>query len=244
MTTNCYAMARGRVARFTLLDPCGDPVTPLSTVTTAGIVTATVDEITENLSTETFKNETENRRLIFRSRQETVRYSVDITLAGTNPLLIQMLTGQPLVRNAQDDVVGNDAMLDATIPSFAMEVWSRLSPAINDYSYGLTIFPRLKGGRVNSFEFSNAGSVSFSITGSKTLRHSRWNDVPRPTIGWDRTGWDTTGWDLTSDDLEPPIGHNLHWRNRLVRFAPEPDLCDDGGAGFGLGGFGVTRFGV
>lgn len=226
MTTNCYAMARGRVARFTLLDPCGNPALPVSSITTAGIITAQINEVTDSLSTETFKSETGERRLILRSRTETIRYSVDLTLAGTNPRVLQMLTGQPLVRNAQGVVVGNDAVLDATIPSFAMEVWSRLSPAINDYSYGLTIFPRLKGGRVNSFEFSNAGSVSFSITGSKTLRHARWDDVPRPTIGWDEAGWDTTGWDLTADDNEPPIGLNMHWRNRLVRFAPTPDqLC-------------------
>lgn len=239
MTTNCYAMARGRVARFTLLDPCGNPALPVSSITTAGIITVSVNEVTESLPTETFKSETEKRRLILRSRTETIRYSVDLTLAGTDPRVLQMLTGQPMVRNAYGEYVGNDARLDETVPTFALEIWSKLAPAINDYQYGLTIFPRLKGGRVQSFRFGGKGSVNFSVTGAMSMRHAKWDDLPRPAIGWDTAGWDTTEWDLTADDNEPSIGLNMHWRNRLVRFAPEPDL-----AGFGLSGFGLDGFGL
>lgn len=249
MTTNCYAMARGRVARFTLLDPCGNPIVSAgTTIVTKGITTVQIDENTTARSHEMLRDERGLGRVLLRGSETTTGYEATIDLVGTDPALISLLTGQPHVTNAHGDVVGNDITTRLPARSFAMEVWSNLTPAINDYSYGQTLFPRLRGGRITGVRFAADSSVSFQIVGARTVRLPKWGTGPHTKVsGWDALGWDTEGWDITADDVDPLVTKNLHWRNRLVRFAPEPTPCwekGDAGSGFGVGGFGTQPFGL
>lgn len=240
MTTHPYQQVRGRVARFTLLDRTGVPVIgPRSVVTTAGIVDARIAELTSGSGREAIRSDHEKRRLLLREKTEVTRYSVDLSLLGTDPDLIEMLTGQPAVLNASGVRVGNDAIATEHPVDYAMEVWSKLARPVNGYQFGYTLFPRLRGGRVQGFSYEGGNSVSFSVTGAKSFRYSGWGTDPHVGAGWDDKGWDVgwwdtapaslgwdrTPWDMFDWDNEPvdyltPVTKNLHWRNRLVDFAP------------------------
>lgn len=217
MATKCYAQVRARVARFTLIDPCGSP--GVSSIVTNGITAIRINERLDTVGADVRKDEVrETPRLRLMGREDTVGYEVDLDLCGVNPDLIAMLTKQAVVVNAAGDVVGNDATLRTPAPSFALEVWSKLSPAVDDYRYGYTVFPRLKGGRVSGFEFTN-GAVNFKVAGARTLRHSKWGLGPYTNSGWDMVGWDLGGWDAEAPQGDW-IGKNTHWRSSLSATAP------------------------
>lgn len=256
MTTKCYAMVRGSVARFTLLDTRGKPVQgESSVVVTKGISEVRINEITETQSTDLVRNETDDPRLLMHGREQTLRFQTDINLLGVDPDLLWMLTGQPVVENAAGDVVGNDVVLRLPVRSFAMEVWSKLAQPVDGYTHGYTVFPRMRGGRIGGFGFGG-GAVSFSINDARTTRASRWGYGPYSLRwnggGWDINPWDTDPWDeaasrcaINADPntsmhqrLGTPVGRNLHWRMFLVDWAPTSscgaqalyDVVDNGDA--------------
>lgn len=223
MTTLHNSQVRGRVARFTLLDSRGNPVSGnRSVVVSKGIATVQISEVAESTLNSAERSELDNkRRIIVRQPGETVRYDVDINLIGVDPDLLHLLTGYPIVYDAKGNVVGNDATVYLPPANYAMEVWTRLSPAVGEYRYGRTIFPRLRGGRVRAYGFANA-SVDIEITGARTTRMNRWGDRLNQAPGWDEAGWDETPWDLGPDDLDLPMGENLHFRSALASYSPEP----------------------
>lgn len=253
MTTNCYAMVRGSAARFTLLDQRGAPIQgSRSVVTTKGISKVSINESVDTQPTELMRNEVDSPRVLFRSKVNTVGYTAALDLIGVDPDLISFLTGQPVVANSAGDLVGNDALLHLPVVNFAMEIWSKLAQPVNGYTHGYTLFPRLRGGRVSGFAFSNS-AVSFSVTGARTYRMSRWGLGPHALRwtggGWDMLPWDTERWDEGAvncgarppgdfDRLPQEVGNNLHWKNFLVDYVPmvqcgaQPlsDVIDNGSA--------------
>lgn len=240
MATQCYAMVRGSVARFTLLDRRGAPVEgETSVVTTKGIAQVQINEATTDQSLDLMRDEEDRPRVLLRGKTETTGYTADISLAGVDPDLIWMLTGQPRVTNAAGDVVGNDATLKLPVRHFAMEVWSRLTSPVNGYLYGYTLFPRLGGGVLGGFAFSN-GAVSFSINEARSRRVSKWGFGPY-TLRWDGESWHPCGLvpideSVMYNRMGKAVGSHTHWRTFLVDSAPVPqcgaqplyDVIDNG----------------
>lgn len=246
MATDCYSMVRGSVARFTLLDHRGNPVIgPSSVITTKGITTVAVNEIIESRATALMRTPYDDPRVITRERTNTIGFSADIALCGVDPDLIHMLTGQSRVTNALGDVVGNDAELRSRVVNFSMEVWSKLTQPVDGYSFGYTVFPRIRGGRVSGFSFKN-GAIDFAVTGSRTYKNNKWGYGPYDLF-WDGGTWncatppvmvdlgfgvgpfgsmpfgDSSSGVLRVDYPRQarPVSKNLHWRNMLVAQVPE-----------------------
>lgn len=228
MTTKCYAMTRGSVARFTLLDSRGAPVVgPASVVATRGIAQVALSEITETQSTTLHRTDYDRPRVLLRGKTQTIGYGAEIKLINVDPDLINLLSGQDRVLNADGVAVGNEAVLKRPPVNFAMEVWSKLATPIDNYRYGYTLFPRLKGGRISGFSFGNS-AVSFTVTGARTYRNSKWGYGPYD-LTWNGLGWDTTPWDTSEWDAVSP--------SSCGGVAPPLDL------GFGVGPFGEMPFG-
>lgn len=247
MSTNCYAMVRGRVARFTRLDARGIPVEGESSViVTSGLAKVTINERSETQSTDLIRSDRDDPRILLRGKTQTMGYSADIDLCGVDPELISLLTGMPLVANAVGDVVGNDAKMKMPVANFAMEIWSKLDQPVNGYTYGYTVFPRLRGGRLGGFSFGS-NAVDFTITAARTTRASRWGIGPyslrRSDAGWDIApcapmipltkeggfgeiafGEEPFGGYVYPifDRLGTEIGSHTHWRNFLLDWAPSP----------------------
>lgn len=229
MTTQCYAMVRGRVARFTLLDRRGTPIQgPASVVVTKGIATVEINESVETESDELLRNETDDPRIMLRGKNHPLGFLANIRLTKVDPDLISMLTNQSAVLNASGDAVGNDVNTRRITANFAMEVWTKLDRSCGEgYQFGYTLFPRLRGGRLGGFSFEN-GAVTFTITGARTARMSKWGLGPyslrRDGGGWNVGPWDVLGWDESAmhERLGTPVGSHLHWRTMLLDRAPEP----------------------
>lgn len=220
MSTLCYAMVRGSVARFTLLDSCGAPLPgPRSVVVTKGIAQVSIEERVDTTGDQLLRNDEDVPRVLIRGETNTVGYGASIGLRGVDPEVVSLLTGQPLVTNAQGDVVGNDVLTRQAPSNFAMEIWSKLDQPVGDYTHGYTLFPRLRGGRLGGFSVAGNAAVSFSVNGARALRMSRWGSNPHSGGGWDTVPWDVGAWDETT---YPLVGTRLHWRNMLTDFVPEP----------------------
>lgn len=228
MTTYCYAMVRGEVARFTRLDSCGRPVEgEESVVVTSGLSVIRINEIVDTKNPELIRSERDDPRLLLPAKTRTIGYSADLTLTKVDPDLIWLLTGRPRVENYDGDTVGNDATLHLPTTNFAMEVWSKLAKPVDGYGYGYTLFPRIRGGRVGGFSINN-GAINFSIEGAKTIRGAKWGVGPY-SLRWTPAGWDMGGWDEDPWDEDDP---------RCVKFLNDPPL-----EGFGELPFGETPFG-
>jgi len=220
--TKCYAQVRGSVIRVTRLDACGNPDPGLSAVVVSKrISTVTIDEVTDEGTNIRERNFGDELCIVDDSNTSIVGYTADVALCGVDPDLISLMTGQPVVRNAADDIVGFDANTDIDLDSFgfAIEVWSRIANSACDPSgfrpWGYTVFPFLKGGRLGGFSFEN-GAVQFTISGAQTK---------------DGNGWGVGPFDVDRDELSAPsplvtpLGERTHFRNILVTLDPPAAAC-------------------
>lgn len=222
MPTKCYSQVRGRVIRVTRLDGCGNPDPGASAVVVSKRVSSvTVNEVTEDGTNIRERNFGDELIVVDDAVTQIIGYTTDVALAGVDPDLISLFTGQPVVMNAAGDVVGFDATTDVDLDSFgfAIEIWSRLAGAACDVSgnrpWGYTVFPFQKGGRIGGFSFEN-GAVQFTISGAQSR---------------DGNGWGVGPFDVDRDEngdpapLNTPLGVNAHFRNIVVTLDPPPAAC-------------------
>lgn len=222
MSTKCFAQVRGSVIRATRLDACGNPDPGASAVVVSKrISTVTIDEVTEDGTNIRERNFADELCIVDDAYTQVLGYTADIALCGVDPDLVSLFTGQPVVQNAANDVVGFDANTGINLDSFgfSLEIWSRVAGAACDASgnrpWGYTVFPFLKGGRLGGFSFEN-GAVQFTISGAQTR---------------DGNGWGVGPFDVDRDEtnapspLNTPLGTNTHWRNILVTLDPPAASC-------------------
>lgn len=222
MSTKCYAQVRGSVIRVTRLDACGTPDPGASAVVVSKRVsTVTIDEVTDDGTNIRDRNFADELCVVDDAFTQVLGYTADIALCGVDPGLVSLLTGQPTVTNAADEIVGFDANTGIDLDSFgfALEVWSRIAGSSCDPSgnrqWGYTPFPFLKGGRLGGFSFEN-GAVQFTISGAQTR---------------DGNGWGVGPYDVDRDEngdpspLHTALGANTHFRNIVVTLDPPAASC-------------------
>ena len=218
MAAPCFELTRGRVIRATLLDACGHPVDgPRSSVVTKCVAKVTLTEINTQRSDEVLRNDENKPRIHIRAKTTPLRYAVDINLLGVNPALLNLMTNQPLVRNAYGEVVGVDMKVAQAPSNFALEVWTKLAQPVSGNRYGWTLLPRLRGGRVSGTKFANA-AVNFNVVGAHSVRSALWGTGPYAQ-GWDTIGWDMGPWDEVPAQM---VGARTHWRQALSDHMPTP----------------------
>ncbi len=106
-----------------------------------------------------------------------------------------------------DTIRGFDQQTRLPAQSFGLEVWTTLAPAdCESGTYGYTVFPFLKGGRLSGFEFRN-GLVSFNLRDARTRKHPRWNTGPYDIAG-------------PHQRLNPPIRRGVAWRTQKLDYLP------------------------
>lgn len=217
MTTKCYALVRGSALRVTGLTKRGYWEIPpgiIWTLVTKSITKITIIEVAEGGTNETLRNDEDELRIYLPSPAQTIKYTADIEFTKTDPALIYMLTGNPVVVDASGDIVGFDANTRLPVQQFAMEVWSKLSGvACTDdaQQYGYSLFPFLRGGILGGFVFSD-GAVSFVLRGAQVQRGSRWGSGP----------YDLTG---EGERLVTPVSGNTRFR-QFISPIPPPEPTD------------------
>lgn len=222
MTTQCYAPVRGKVIRVTRLDACGNPDPGASAVVVSKrISSVTIDEVTEDGTNIRDRNFGDEMCVVDDAFTDTIGFTADIALCGVDPDLVSLFTGQPVVLNADGDVVGFDVTTDVDLDSFgfSLEIWSRIAGAActpdGFRTWGYTVFPYLKGGRLGGFSIENA-AVQFTITGAQTRDGNGWGvgpfDVDRNAGG-------------LPAPMNTPLGANTHFRPILVTLDPPEAAC-------------------
>ena len=140
---------------------------------------------------------------------------------GVDPALIDIMTGQPIVNDAQDVAVGfrMNSAVDACDSGFALEVWSSVPAAVcepgQEGSFGYFLVPFVKGGIIGDFTIAN-DVVNFSLAGAKSKDGSAWGVGP---------------YDVARDEnslagpLLTPIDVNDHLDMELTTVAPPDAAC-------------------
>jgi len=198
----CFAMVRGSVVRITRLDAQGRVLMgPRSSLVTDGI--AKMQIIQKESESQGFRQATPDGdlRIYLPAKKDPETFSTDITLTGTDPDAVELLTGNPVVTDDEGKIVGFDMTVKRSQrAAVALEVWSRLAVPVLGYRYAYTIIPFVKGGRLSGLSFEN-GLVTFSVLNAQIRRGSKWARGPYTlggppgSAGWDGDGWDFGPWD-------------------------------------------------
>lgn len=213
MTTSAFSVVRGRVARFTRLDRRGVPVAgPRSSLTTAALVSVRLTEIVSTVSRTVERGPSGRTTLVFPDKKTQTGFSVEIDMLGTDPDLIEFMTGAAPVPNAQGDFVGNDFTHRDEPVDFALEVWADARGGPEGFPYACVTLPHLRGGRTGSVEFRPNGTINCTVTGANTVRTNRWGSGPYAN-GWDVLPWDVAPWDAL------PAGANGVRSDNLIRLS-------------------------
>lgn len=221
MSNICYPILRGRRLRATRLDGCGSPVLgPDSTVVTGGFIsialTANITEGTEINIT----NANDEVCVLDTPCPKLQNYTVVITFCDVNPVLFNLMTGQPLVLNGTDTVgFRMNSEVSACDSGFALEMWTGVASDACEpgagQSYGYILLPFLQGGVLGDFTVENA-AINFTLSGAATKKGSGWGVGPYDVV------MDTGSPSPLADAIEN--GDHLHLERTTVA-PPEAD-CD------------------
>lgn len=222
-TNTCFSLVRGRAMRVTRLDGCGAvDLGPDAAVVSDGFITVQLTAQTDEGETISVTNAAGKVCILDEPCPVFTGYEVQIEFCGVNPLLFELVTGQPSVLDADGNRVGlrMNTKVDACGSGFALELWSSVPSAVCDpnagVSYGYFLVPFLKGGVIGDFTVGN-DAVNFTMSGAKTK---------------DGNNWDVGPYDVVKDDtgaagpLLDPVDPDDHLWMQLTTVAPPEPSCD------------------
>jgi len=219
----CFSPIRGRAMRATKLDRCGRPETGdnVAIETDAFVEITMTARVTEG---ETITVTKANGKQCVNDKGVSTwdGWTVNIQFCGVNPYLFTMLTGMPVVLDAEGVAVGFKAIDNANLDAnaAALEVWNDIpgdtcSVEGAEGTWAYSLLPFLKGGVLANRTINN-GAVDFTIQNMET----------KPGSGWGVGPYDVT---LGESGLPGPllptqaIGPNDHELLMVVNVAPPED---------------------
>jgi hypothetical protein len=229
-----FSLVRGRVARVTVEDGCGNRVLgPTNSITTKGFTTVAYTAVTNTGEAINVTNANGDDCVVDTPVPKFTGYTVNITFCQVDPELYSALTGNPVVYAADGEtVVGFDVNddVDQSDSAFGLEVWSKVpqgSCAGGSQGYGYFLSPFLQGGIVGDFTIEN-NAVTFQVTGAQTKGGNAWGVGPYDVV-------------LDDSDVPGPLNTALSTRNHLhmeLTTVPPPD--DTGAGELGVAATGAT----
>lgn len=223
-----FSLVRGRVARVTVEDGCGNRVLgPRNQITTKGFITVAY---TANSTTgEPIKvvNANGDDCVVDTPVPKFDSFTVNITFCQVDPELYSALTGNPVVYAADGvTVVGFDVNddVDQSDSAFGLETWSKVpqgSCVDGTQGYGYFLSPFLQGGTLGDFTIEN-NAVTFQITGAQTKGGNAWGVGPYDVV-------------LDETDAPGPLNTALSDRNHLhMELTTVAPPADDGPGALGV----------
>jgi hypothetical protein len=224
----CFSLVRGHAMRVTRLDGCGNPVLgPDSQVTTDGFITVGLTANTDEGTAISITNAAGKICILDEPCPVFTGYDVAVEFCGVDPALYGLMTGQPVVMDSNDDVVGfkMNSKVDACDSGFALELWSSVPAAVCEpgagQSYGYMLIPFLKGGVIGDFTVGN-DAVNFSLSGANSKDGNAWGAGPYDVMD------DGTG---VAGPLTDPLDPYDHLLVELTAIAPPDVECGAGELG-------------
>lgn len=236
-SSKCFPLIRGRAMRVTRLDGCGAKVLgPLSTVVSKGFVTVTLTPNNDEGTTIAVTNANGDLCINDVPTPRFTGYTIEVAFCNVNPDLINIMTGNPMVMDAQATAqgvgFGVDTTVDQSASGFALEVWSYVPSAACDVAgqqaYGYFLIPFAKGGTIGDISIGNA-EVTFTVTGAQSKDGNAWGagpySVTRNTAG-------------VAGPLNTAIPTTRHLHLERVTVAPPTEVC--GAIALGVPATGAT----
>lgn len=184
MAVICSNQARGKMMRLTLLDACGEPVEgPASTLVSKAFVSVT--STPNYLEAEEISQADANGDLCIDDRSDPALRWIDLSIivCVTDPSMINLITGDPLVLNdaVAPDTVGFriNAALTGTA-NFALELWTGITgqacTAAGFTNYGYWLYPWVKDAQWGEWVVQN-GALTLTFT-ARAVNDSPWGVGP------------------------------------------------------------------
>jgi hypothetical protein len=193
-----YSLVRGRRMRITRLNGCGVPIDgPASQVVTDGFISVAFTAQTTEAEDVEVTNANGDVCVSDKGRSKFNGYGLEITVCNVQPCLLEMMTGMPVVVDADGEVSGfrMNTKVDTSVIGYALELWMGV-PGVScgtdaqAGSFGYLLIPFVGPGVLGDFTVENA-AINFTITGSSTKDGNGWGVGPtsyKPVPGANGTG--------------------------------------------------------
>lgn len=222
MATICHPLVRGTRIRVTRLDECGEPVEgECSQVVSKGFISVGMSDDVEAPTVNNPTNADGDYCYYDQTKPQLNFVNAEIQLCEVDPDLFEMMTGSPLVLDANGDTSGFDTDHETYASAFfALELWSRV-PATNSAAcppggqrWGYFLMPFLARGSFGDLTVENAG-VNFTVSATSNRG----------------TPWGTGPYDVELDALGAagpmitPVAPSTPRRFMFTQVAPPEPLC-------------------
>lgn len=233
MATGPYSvtlpLVRGKTARFTALDVCGNPVATKGTYTTSGFIQVTStknydagDEIKVRQANGIIGVH-ENGQVSF------LNYTVKVDLIKVNPGVLVMLTGDSAILDWQSTIVGfEEKELLQLTNNFALEVWtgaSALKCTAGSLLSGYMLYPCLTQPQLDIDDVTDK-EITCHITGL-SVGNPQWGKGPYGGTG-SIPGPVATDALNTAGRLLVNVSSTAHRHFEITPIAPPADSPSDG----------------
>lgn len=222
MATICHPLVRGTRIRVTRLDECGEPVEgECSQVVSKGFISVGMSDDVEAPTVANPMNADGDYCYYDQTRPQLNFVNAEIQLCEVDPDLYEMMTGAPLVLDANGDTSGFDTDYEAyASANFALELWSRV-PATSSsvcppggQRWGYFLMPFLSRGSFGDLTVENA-AVNFTVSATSN-RGTPWGTGPYD-VELDALG--------AAGPLITPVAASTARRFMFTQVAPPEPLC-------------------
>lgn len=181
MSNLTWPSIRGKRARITRLDECGNPVEgPKSTLVTKGFIKVDITPEYEDATENAPKTADDVFAYVDRGKDLFKYATVAIQFVGVDPEAYEMVSGNPIYTNAAGDAVGiKVGSYDDIDANFALELWTDIpgQTCAGTKSYGYLLLPFIGPARIGDISVS-AEAAEFNLTNAITKDASGWGTGP------------------------------------------------------------------
>lgn len=185
-TAKCLSLVKGRRIRLTRLDACGRPVYgESSTVVSKGFISVAFSANTNDGNEINVTNANGDTCIYEPAVPTLTGYGIEIAFCDVDLDLFALVTGNPVVEDADGNVIGFDIDVDTDLAGqgFALELWAGVAngdacaTSGAQGSFGYILIPFAQGGIVGDFTVEN-DAVTFTLTGANTKKGNAWGVGP------------------------------------------------------------------
>lgn len=216
MTTQCFTPIRGKRARVTQLDECGNVANPGVFVVSSGFITVTLSAELESGDEYIQKNAEGKLCVNERNPDALKRLNVEVDWCMVDPDLISVITGFP-VELDDTDAVGFRWKTGEFTEKWALEVWTDLAGNVCDEEgnkcYGYTLVPLVTGAALGDITIENS-NATFQTSG-----------YTEENPGWGVGPWDVIGSPGSAGPLAEPMGADEIGLIRVTCVPPPDPTC-------------------
>jgi hypothetical protein len=214
-----FPVVRGKRARFTQLDECGNLAENGLYVVTAGFISIGLAAETETGDDIVLKNANGDLCVSDKSQDQFKRWNLTMSFCEVDPCSLSLTSNTVLEEDWDNDPVGVRGYQGANPARFALEVWTGVPGADcvpgEATQYGYLLLPFVVPGVLADFTIEN-GAATFGIGG-----------FTRGAGGWGKGPWDVVPADAqnTPGPLTTDLTDIQHHLLRRTTVAP-PEVTD------------------